>query len=174
VSVSPRDLRLAYDRDAASYEERFAALQAVKYDAVLARCTPTPSDRVLDLGCGTGMLLRRLSGLETPPVGLDLSAGMLEGAPGRRVQASLLAPPFAPRSFDVVFAITSLLVSPRQAAWAFAEVSRLLVPGGRLALTVLASEGVYEGLEDDLRASGMDPFERFACGQDVGWICRRV
>ena len=63
MAVSPDDLRRAYARSAANYDARFASLQATKYDAVLARYTPPPTARVLDLGCGTGMLGRRLEDL---------------------------------------------------------------------------------------------------------------
>lgn len=172
MTLSPQELRLAYDRDAAGYDARFKALQVVKYDAIAERFSPAKGARILDLGCGTGMLMRRLDGLR--PVGLDLSWQMLRRAPaGRRVQASLLDLPFAPRCFDVVFAVTALLLTPRLTVCAFAEIGRVLAPGGTLALTILERE-VYDGLEEDLGASGINPGDRFACGQDVGWIARRV
>jgi len=175
-ALPPAELRRAYDRSASSYDERFAALQAVKYDAVLERYRPAPQARLLDLGCGTGLLLPRLRGLRRRPVALDLSWEMLRRADpraGERVQGDLLRLPLADGCLDGVLAITSLLVSPRDMVGALCEVSRVLTRDGTLALTILQRDR-YAGLEQDLRACSLAPGEAFPCGQDVGWVCRRV
>lgn len=180
MSAVPRsDLRASYDRSAPGYDGRFAALQAPKHEAVLSRLPPpaTGSDgrptRVGDLGGGTGLLLARL-GPRTPPVLLlDLSLGMLARAPraAARVQGDLVRLPLKDGALDVVYAVTCLLLSPRERRVALAELARVLAPGGGLGLTVLRSDG--EGLEPALAAAGLVPGLRFECGQDVGWICRR-
>jgi SAM-dependent methyltransferase len=68
-----------------------------------------PSNRVLDVGCGSGALLQLLASkvpFERPPVGIDLSASMLDLGSDRRsislVEGSGTALPFADGSFDVV------------------------------------------------------------------------
>lgn len=172
MSAVPRgDLRASYDRSAAGYDGRFAALQAPKHEAVLSRLSP--AGRVGDLGGGTGLLLARL-GARTPPVLLlDLSFGMLSRAPreAARVQGDLVRLPLRDGALDVVYAVTCLLLSPRERKAALAELARVLTPGGALGLTVLRSDG--EGLEPALAAAGLVPGLRFECGQDVGWVCRR-
>lgn len=129
--------------------------------------------RVADLGGGTGLLLSHLPPLERPPLVVDFSPAMLARAPARaaRVAGDLRRLPLRDACVDRAFAITALLLGPRARVGALLEVARVLAPGARLGLTVLADEA--QGLEDDLRACGLRPGERFACGQDVGWICAR-
>jgi ubiquinone/menaquinone biosynthesis C-methylase UbiE len=174
------ELRASYDRSAAGYDGRFEALQAVKYDAVLARLDlPWPA-RVLDLGAGTGLLLRRLEGelgqeqRRPPPLALDFSRPMLARCPAwaHRVQADALRLPLEDACCDLVFAITSLILPARVLPRALLEIARVLRPGGTLALTLLAAD-VYPGLIDDLRACGLAPGPEFPCGQDLGWVCVR-
>jgi ubiquinone/menaquinone biosynthesis C-methylase UbiE len=107
---------------------------------ILERARPIgPSDRVLDLGCGTGIvarLLRDRLGAGTRLTGVDASAEMI-------AQARTLAPeidwreanamklPFASASFELVVSQQMLQFVPDPAA-ALREIHRLLVPGGRL------------------------------------------
>jgi SAM-dependent methyltransferase len=103
-------------------------------------------DRVLDVGCGTGVLAReaqRRAGPDGQVVGLDLNAGMLavaaRTAPDidwRSGDASAL--PFADAGFDVVVSQFALMYFPDRVA-ALREVWRVLAPGGRLAIAVWAT-----------------------------------
>jgi demethylmenaquinone methyltransferase/2-methoxy-6-polyprenyl-1,4-benzoquinol methylase len=93
-----------------------------------------PGARVLDLACGTGDLARdaRAAGFE--PVGIDISAGMLEAAtaPGPLVRGDGSVLPFADASFAGVlcgFALRNFVALPA----VFAEVARVLRAGGRFA-----------------------------------------
>ena len=103
-------------------------------------------DRVLDVGCGTGVLAREALGRvgrEGRVVGLDLNEGML--AVGARTEprvewrlgdaASL---PFEDASFDVVVSQFALMYFPDRVA-SLREMWRTLTPGGRLAIAVWAS-----------------------------------
>ncbi len=96
-----------------------------------------PGDRVLDLGCGSGAMGRYLAG-RARVVGLDVSLGMLAQAKRRSpslrlVQGSAFALPFGDRSFDAAmsgFVLRNLHDLPG----AFAELHRVVVPGGSMAL----------------------------------------
>jgi SAM-dependent methyltransferase len=175
TALPPDELRRAYDRSADGYDERFAVLQAAKYGAIFERFRPDAGARVLDLGCGTGLLLPKLAEHSALPVALDLSGAMLAHVrwPAPRVQASSLALPFAPASFDAVFAVTSLLLDRRGFVHALVEIARILRPGGTAAITIL-SRDTYEGLSADFAASGLAASASFPCGQDTGWICQRA
>jgi len=169
-------LRAAYDRDAPRYEERFAALQAVKIEAALAQAPPQAGETVLDLGCGTGLLLRALRRREPSLrlLGLDLSRGMLRAGDltgAAALQGDLCALPLRAATLDRVYALTSFLVPRPEAARGFLEVARALRPGGVFVLTLLEADA-WPGLAADLAAAGLAPEAEFSAGQDLGWVCQ--
>ncbi|MFD4669262.1 class I SAM-dependent methyltransferase [Lentzea sp. NPDC058450] len=133
---------------------RVSSLGRVHAEMVgLAR--PQPGQRVLDVGCGTGNLLRatakRHAGVEL--VGVDPDLKMLARAERklRRANARLdrgfaqeLA--FPDDSFDVVFSSLMLHhLDSRSQDEMLAEVRRVLKPGGVLVLADLASHGHGHG-----------------------------
>jgi len=109
--------------------------------AALDLASAGPSDRLLDLGTGTGEVLRQLARRSTRPlyaVGVDTSAAMLAHVPalpsGWTVRkGDALALPFAADEFEVAVASYVLHVLPEGVlATALAELARVLRPGGRL------------------------------------------
>jgi len=98
---------------------------------------PRSGQRWLDLGCGTGAMVRALLDREAQLdlVGLDLTPEMLDIA-GRRLpqaqfyEGSALALPFMAQEFDGVVSAFALRPLPDLAA-ALAEARRVLRPGGR-------------------------------------------
>src|SRR5262245_29581803 len=99
--------RLYYDDFSAGYErERGVGYHRMLDDLELRVTAPYVVDqRVLEIGCGTGLILGRLAGIAAEAWGVDLSPGMLRGARERGlrvVQASATQLPFADGSFDVV------------------------------------------------------------------------
>ncbi len=102
-------------------------------------------NKVLDVGCGTGVLARAALGRVGPEgrvVGLDLNEGMLAVAARsepriewRRGDAASL--PFKDASFDVVASQFALMFFPDRVA-CLRQMWRTLAPGGRLAVAVWA------------------------------------
>jgi demethylmenaquinone methyltransferase/2-methoxy-6-polyprenyl-1,4-benzoquinol methylase len=98
------------------------------------RDSPGP---LLDLGCGTGDLVR--GGGVGRVVGLDVSGAMLRRARGRLgtaarlVQGSAFTLPFADRSFNG--AVSGFVLRNLESLdEAFTELARVVRPGGRVAL----------------------------------------
>jgi SAM-dependent methyltransferase len=101
-----------------------------------------PSSRVLDLGCGTGIvarLLRERLGGAARLTGLDVNAGLLGVA--RRVvpeldwhEGNAMSLPFPNGAFDLVLSQQMLQFVPDRAK-AVREIRRVLAPGGRLVVS---------------------------------------
>ena len=91
--------------------------------------------RVLDLACGTGDFCRELERAGHRPVGFDFSMGMLANAKTAAplVRADALQLPVGDASADAVtcgFALRNVVSLPGL----FAELGRVVRPGGRIAL----------------------------------------
>jgi ubiquinone/menaquinone biosynthesis C-methylase UbiE len=105
-------------------------------DAVL----PFTQGRVLEVGCGTGVLLQRLAS-HGDAVGVDLSAGMLNKAAarlgkrgaGKLVRADAQRLPFKDASFDSTVSTFALTAVPDLDV-ALAEMLRVIRDGGRLVV----------------------------------------
>ena len=113
-----------------------------EHDAVLRRLRRVAHARVLDVGCGTGLLAARIaSELDANVVGCDFSRGMLDQAAGHEratklVQASALALPFRDGTFDAVVSTEAFHWFPDQAA-ALRQFRRVLAPDGHLFVSLV-------------------------------------
>ena len=131
-----------YDRLATSYERRWRHYVNATTQRTLRHLHIRPGARVLDLGCGTGVLLHAIKHHtpEAVTVGLDLSAAMLAVARRRLAGGATLLRgdvthlPFPDRRFDVVVSASSLHYW-RRPHDALAEIARVLKTDGQLVVT---------------------------------------
>ena len=149
---------MATDRDVRAFDERADVYESgwrgrlhhrIAYEvALLAASMASGATRVLDVGCGTGYLLRELA-VKLPAAevlhGVDAAPRMVEVARSMRNDARVEftvgvaeALPCADASFDLVVSTTSFDHWHDQRA-GLAECARVLEPGGHLLLADLFS-----------------------------------
>jgi flavin reductase (DIM6/NTAB) family NADH-FMN oxidoreductase RutF/ubiquinone/menaquinone biosynthesis C-methylase UbiE len=141
------------------YAELLRALAALGAPAKDARC--------LDIGCGTGRLVRDLSARCREAVGVDASAPMLARASRRAKvegienasfqEAWAEALPFEGGAFDLVTA-SNLLTTLAEPVAALKEAARVLRPFGRLALLEPTPELNHAGVTAFLTKHEHTPF----------------
>jgi ubiquinone/menaquinone biosynthesis C-methylase UbiE len=140
-----------YGQDPAENYERFfvpAVSEPLAKD-LIRHAALRPGERVLDVGCGTGIVARLAAqevGSTGTVAGLDPNPGMLVMArsvarrPIQWHQASAESIPSPAEAFDVVLCQMSLQFMPDRRS-SLQEMRRVLVHGGRLALNVPGSAG---------------------------------
>jgi ubiquinone/menaquinone biosynthesis C-methylase UbiE len=141
------------DRDVAAFHERASGYEhgwrgRMHHDiagraADLALSVDAAPRRVLDVGCGTGYLLRLLASRcpqATELAGIDAAPGMIEAAEQRADDQRLRFTtggaerlPYPGDSFDLVVSTTSFDHWADQGA-GLRECARVLAPGGHLVL----------------------------------------
>ncbi len=112
--------------------------------AVLGALALGPVDRLLELGCGGGLLLREALATGARVTGLDHSAEMVQLANERAPGAQLLVSraehlPFAHETFTAI-AMSIVFFFFDQPDLVLRECRRVLRPGGRLAIYTTAPE----------------------------------
>lgn len=142
-----------YDRHARFVSELGAA--------VVELLDPRPGERVLDLGCGDGLLTRTLVEAGCEVVGVDASPEFVAAARGRGIDARQVDGERLPfrEEFDAVFSNAAMHWMKNQDA-VIDGVRRALCPGGRF-VAELGGRGcvdtIRRALHAALRRRGADP-----------------
>ena len=150
---------------AEAYERYLVPIATAPWaDHLVSLAAPRPGERVLDVGCGTGIVARTVApqvGEHGQVTGLDLNDGMLAVA---RAAATTIRPaikwrqgdaaalPFEDGSFDIVTCQYAMQFFPDPSN-ALREMRRVLVPEGRLALMVgrsVEQNRVYGWISDTM------------------------
>ena len=162
-------VKKVYEEIADEYDERIPGItendkRFTETEQAFLLSKITPSDHVLDMGCGTGRFTIPMAQIVARVTGLDMSAAMLMKAREKADQLGLTIDfregdmahlPFEDHSFDVIVCMLALMHIPlenRQRV--FLEASRVLKPGGRMVIS--AKNSLFERLSSVDRFATVD------------------
>ncbi|MEU4485111.1 methyltransferase domain-containing protein [Streptomyces purpurascens] len=157
---------LDYDKEAARYDaSRGGEPRAAAAAEAVLSLVPPQTRSLLDLGCGTGIVTRRLAaardGLRV--TGVDLALAMARQAAARLPGAVVLADgrrlPFRDGEFDAVSSVwlLHLAAGPAEVRTIVGECARVLRPGGVYVTTVDKAAAHNVGSDIDVVLSSRPP-----------------
>jgi ubiquinone/menaquinone biosynthesis C-methylase UbiE len=139
MSASARQWGALWGHDPRAWA-RTEELQRPTYEAALRHVAVGAGDRVLDVGCGTGVFLRMCADRGAATCGIDASEGLLAVAEERVPEAELRlgdlqSLPYPDDSFDLVTGFTSFFFADDIVA-ALREAGRVARPGAPIVIQV--------------------------------------
>lgn len=174
-------VRRLFDRTVEDDEPASVAIYSLGSEHILARATDevvrvldgwgvlVPGTRALDIGCGIGRLLAPVAARVGRVVGIDVSPRMVEAARRRtagdprvevRTSSGADLAGARDRAFELVYAIDSFPYAvdagPELVRALFAEVARVLVPGGWFALCSYSYRGDDDADRRDVEAAARE------------------
>jgi ubiquinone/menaquinone biosynthesis C-methylase UbiE len=131
-----------YTAIAATYDRRWSAYLDASLSMTQQVVSDLPATCVLDIACGTGLLLRNLAERADHPalIGIDRVPAMLDAAKENIGQAATLLEgeaenlPFDDARFDLITSTNALHYFPDATA-ALQEMRRVITSGGNLVIT---------------------------------------
>lgn len=165
----------AFSRAAGSYE-RFAELQRICGDHLLAEVANRPAARVLDAGCGTGWYSRVWRDKGSEVLALDISTAMLERCRHTHsahgfLEGDIESVPLADEQVDLAW--SNLAVQ-----WCgdlqrgLSELYRVTKPGGCVAFTTLAAGSLPELHEAWRGIDARAHANQFLSGAEIERACQ--
>lgn len=159
-----------FDRAAPTYDRVGEAYHSYFAERLVDLAAPAADDRLLDVACGRGAVLAaaaargvsRLAGVDVSPSMIELARNDLRAAGVTEVDLRVMDAEdldFADAGFDVLTAAFVLFFLPDPAR-AAAEFSRVLRPGGVLAVSTWGDEDERWSFEGDLFPSSDAPRTR--------------
>jgi ubiquinone/menaquinone biosynthesis C-methylase UbiE len=151
----------AWQRVAHNYGSSFAGATSRFVPAVLDAAAAGPGVRLLDVGCGPGIVCKAAAARGAEVTGVDFSPAMLAVARQAHpaiafVEGDMQNLPFADASFDAAVSNFGIHHAPDPAA-ALAQMHRVLARGGRIAFATWinpAENIAWKLLYDAVRAHG--------------------
>ncbi|MHA1264239.1 MAG: class I SAM-dependent methyltransferase [Candidatus Helarchaeota archaeon] len=168
-----RVIQSRYDTTAEIYDNRYEKIQREKYKIIFKNLSLKKGEILLDVGCGTGLLIKLLCNWGNIIYGVDFSKKTLKKAQEKLVlmencylicgDAENL--PFKANSFDKVFAITLFqnLSDPLQG---FVHLRTICKPDGVIILSLLkkkVTQNQIDELMQSISKKGLKIIDEEAC-----------
>ena len=159
-SKKPEAIATWYDALSTSYDDLYGEEQSIKHEKIIETLKKREFERFVDVGCGTGRLLKIVSSRSRLALGIDLSQQMLTKAKRRtkdrsaqfvRADASHL-----PLRDQVADGVVSVSVSEDGQLFAkqLQELSRIATKDAILSMTVFSDKN--RTLQDHMTRKEMD------------------
>jgi len=143
-------------------------IKQYEFRLLLEMLNPLPNEKILDVGCGTGVFTIDVMAQGPMITGIDISEPMLKKAVHKTsktakpaftgVCADMCALPFADNRFDKVLSMTAIEFIA-DAERAVAELERVTRQGGTIVLTTLNSLSPWAEQRQRAAEKGHDLFE---------------
>ncbi|MEM3587667.1 MAG: class I SAM-dependent methyltransferase [Candidatus Jordarchaeaceae archaeon] len=168
--VTSKEKMSLYDQTAWIYNKRYGEIQEEKYRSILSKIVFEKADLILDAGCGTGMLLEKLSSKNTA-IGIDFSKEMLIIAKNKiknsiLIQADLNSLPFKDNTFSKIFGVT-VLQNIEYPQIAVRELVRVLKEKGLTILSTLKKKLTKKELQELVKDTGLKEKEVYEVSEDI-------
>lgn len=151
------ELKRRYDSTAEMYDRRYEEIQNKKFKTIEEHFDG--KDRILDVGCGTGLFMNKLRSPGRLVIGVDFSTQMLKKAMERSGNQMLISAdadklPFRSETFDLAMSLTLIqnLPDPRET---IQEMARVTEPGGKVIVTGLEKKYSTGDMEELLNSAGL-------------------
>ncbi len=135
-------------------------------EMLLKLLNPLPKDKILDVGCGTGIFTIDVMAFGPMITGIDISRPMLRKAMDKTSQsgftgicADMCALPFAENSFDKVLSMTAIEFV-EDAKKVIDELDRVTKKGGSIVVTTLNSLSPWANRRLNAAKKGHDLFNK--------------
>jgi len=147
-----------------------ALVDRVEKEPIYAYLEPVAGERILDVGCGTGIFSLELARLGVAVTGIDISEAMMDvarrktedaGANIEFIKADAMQLPFTANSFDKIVSVSALEFTPDLKA-VLEECYRVLKPGGRLVIALIGGNSLWSGYYQAKAARDTDSLFRQA------------
>jgi SAM-dependent methyltransferase len=149
LSAAAQVQRRLWGTDPRAWADLAEAHNQPLFEAVLDAAKVSPSTRLLDVGCGSGLTLLLAEERGAVPAGLDISAGLLQIARNRLPDADLREGdmehlPFGDATFDAVTGVNAFQFAgnPQNA---LREAARVTRPGGLAVASLFAAPERSQG-----------------------------
>lgn len=136
-----------YNTIAKSYNGLYKEEQLKKLEIIKKILRIRPSDKLLDIGAGTGI---SFDYFECNIIGIEPSKEMIKESKNKNIiQATAEELPFRDNSFDIIISVTAIH-NFKDYKKAIKEIKRVIKPKGKIVITLLKKSTKFEEIKKEL------------------------